>query len=312
MKREVLTLVVSFLGFSIAIAQSVDDLQSMKAQKEAQLTGLEEQLKSLTNEVDVLKAEVADLTDKLTPYPRWNTGAHGNVGVNFSGFSNWLLKSQPNTTAVTIGFSGNAFANMDQQKYFWRNSGLLTLGWLKFDDRDSEDDDNGFNIAADALNVSSLLGYKLSEKLALSTLGDFRTSVLEGRFVNPGYLDLGVGATWTPIKNLVAVFHPLNYNFVFSRDDFDYQSSLGCKIVVDYQRNLTKGIAWKSNLAGFISYEGSDLSNWTWVNGLTTAVKGIGVGFDFGLRGNKQEALSAGKTDNPIQSYWILGLSYVL
>src|SRR5690606_30820728 len=211
-----------------------------------------------------------------------------------------------NRTAVTIGFSGNAFANIDQQKYFWRNSGLLTLGWLKFDDRDSEDDDNGFNIAADALNVSSLLGYKLSEKLALSTLGDFRTSVLEGRFVNPGYLDLGVGATWTPIKNLVAVFHPLNYNFVFSRDDFDYQSTTGCKIVVDYNAELTKNLAWKTNLSAFASYEGFDFSNWTWTNGFTTAVRGVGIGFDFALRQNKQEARAFDplRTDNPLQTYF--------
>ncbi|MEZ4985923.1 MAG: hypothetical protein R2795_12955 [Saprospiraceae bacterium] len=57
-------------------------------------------------------------------------------------------------------------------------------------------------------------------------------------------------STWTPIKDLVVVFHPLNYNFVFSDSDFDFQSS-GTKIVADYTRQLTKGVAWKSNLSAF-------------------------------------------------------------
>jgi hypothetical protein len=108
------------------------------------------------------------------------------------------------------------------------------------------------------------------------------------------------------------VLHPLNYNFIFSSGGFDYQSSLGAKMVADYKKEITKGIAWKSNLSAFYSYEGADLSNWTWVNGFTTAHKGIGLGIDFGLRGNKQEALAAGRTDNPLQSYWIIGLSFAL
>ena len=57
-----------------------------------------------------------------------------------------------------------------------------------------------------------------------------------------------------------------------------------------------------------------------------TLWKMIGVGFDFGLRSNKQEALNYalgqfdpmsgddtpdfGNLDNDIQSYWVLGLSY--
>jgi hypothetical protein len=110
----------------------------------------------------------------------------------------------------------------------------------------------------------------------------------------------------------VVVFHPLNYNFVFSDTEYDFQSSLGTKIVADYTRQLAKGVAWKSNLSAFISYEGADLANWTWVNGFSTAVKGVGIGLDLGLRNNKQEALAANKTDNPLQTYWILGLSYAI
>jgi uncharacterized coiled-coil protein SlyX len=300
------------LSAALLQGQTTEELTSLKAAKSAELTTIEAQLKDLTGKMEGLKAEVADLTEKLTPYPRWDTGAKGNLGFNFSSFSDWLSKSSPNTTAFTIGFAGNGFANLQQKKYFWRNGANLTLGWVKFNDRDDPTDSKDFKVSADAFNVSSLFGYKLSEKFAVSALGEYRTSILDHKFNEPGYLDIGAGVTWTPITDLVVVIHPLNYNFIFSGTGFDYQSSFGAKVVADYKRQLTKGIAWKSNVSAFMSYKGSDLSNWTWVNGLTTSVKGFGVGLDFGLRGNKQESLAAGRTDNPLQSYWIFGLSYAL
>lgn len=293
-------------------AQTVEELQAEKTAKEQELSLLEPQLAALKGQVDALKADVASLTDKLTPYPRWEVGSQGNVGLTLAGFNNWFSKADANTTATNIGFTLGGFANLQQQKYFWRNGGNLVLGWQKFNNKDIDTDTDKFQVAADAFNLVSLFGYKLSEKIAISTLGEYRTAMLDDRFNNPGYLDLGVGATWTPITDLVVVMHPLNYNFVFSRGDFDYQSSLGCKVVADYARALTKGIAWRSNFSGFFSYKDNDLSNYTWINGITTAVKGVGVGLDIGLRSNKQEALAAGKTDNPLQTYYLLGLSYAI
>jgi uncharacterized coiled-coil protein SlyX len=314
MTKKLLLSILAVFAFCFAMqAQSVEEMTAAKAAKEKELAALETQLADLTGKVGSLKGEVTDLTDKLTPYPRWDVGALGSAGLNFSGFNSWFSKDKPNTKAVNIGFVTNAFANLDQKKYFWRNGANLTLAWLKFDDVDNKDDNGDFQVAADAFNVTSLFGYKLSEKWAISTLGEYRTSILDGKFNNPGYLDIGAGATWTPVTDLVVVLHPLNYNFVFSDGEgFDYESSLGCKIVADYKRQLTKGIAWKSNLSAFFSYSGSDLHNWTWVNGLTTAVKGVGVSLDFGLRSNKQEALAALKTDNPLQTYYLLGFSYAL
>ena len=303
----ILLISTQFLG-----AQSLDELKTQKEMKTGELSKLEAELAELTGKVEGLQGEVASLTEQITPYPRWNKGLLGNIGFNFSGFSDWLPKDKPNVSAVSIGIAGTAFVNGDYEKSFWRNNANLTLGWLKFDDKDTPDDIDEFQVSADAFNISSLFGWKLSDKWAISSLGEYRTSILDGRFNNPGYLDIGAGATWTPIPDFVLVIHPLNYNFVFSSDEFDFQSSLGAKIVADYTKKITENIAWKSNLSAFMSYEGADLSNWTWVNSFSTAYKGIGIGFDVGLRSNKQEALAAAKTDNPLQSYWILGLSYAL
>lgn len=312
MRNRFLLMAIVCISIGTTKAQTTEELTVLKDAKATELTSLEAQLKDLTASVDALKTEVADLTNKITPYPRWDIGARGNIGFNISNFSDWLSKESPSTNAISIGFTGNGYANLDQKKYFWRNNLNVALGWQKFDDEDDPNDDNKeFKVTSDAFNVTTLFGYKLSDKWALSTLAEYRSSLIDN-FNNPGYLDVGAGATWTPIKDLVVVIHPLNYNFVFSNTGFDYQSSFGTKIVADYKREIVKGINWTSNLSAFMSYKGMDLSNWTWINGLTTSVKGFGIGLDVGLRSNKQEAEAAGRTNNPLQTYWVLGLTYAL
>ncbi|MDX1408135.1 MAG: DUF3078 domain-containing protein, partial [Saprospiraceae bacterium] len=274
--RTILTILLVAGMAALANGQSIEELTQQRDAKAAELSQKEAQLADLTGEVANLKAEVDGLTDQITPYPRWTTGAFGNLGLNIANFSDWLSKDAPNTSAVSIGISASAFADMDQEKYFWRNDGSLTLGWIKFDNQDLDTDEDDFQVASDALNLSSLFGYKISAKLAASALAEYRTSVLDGRFNDPGYLDLGVGATWTPLPALSVVIHPLNYNIVFSESDFDYQSSTGAKILATYARKLDNGVSWKSKLSVFASYKDMDtLSNWTWVNTFTTAIKGI-------------------------------------
>ena len=309
--KKILTILpfLCLLSLHWATAQTTEELQAQKAAKAAELAAAKAELAETQDEVDALTAEVNRLTDLLTPYPRWDVGANGTAGLSLTGFNDWFSKELPNTRAVNIGITGGAYANSDWRKTFWRNNLNLTAGWLKFDNRDVDTDVDTFQVASDAFNVTSLFGYKLSSKWAASTLAEYRTTFLDN-FNDPGYLDIGAGATWTPVTDLVVVFHPLNYNFVFAEDENSYESSLGCKIVADYKRELFKGLAWKSNLSAFLSYEGSELNNWTWINGLTTAVKGVGVGFELGLRSNEQEATAAGKTDNPLQVYYILGFSY--
>lgn len=313
MKTKVFIPTLFFLLFSIAgYNQTQEEMQAEREAKRAELSTLEEELKSLTDQVNSLKGDIAQLTDQLTPYPRWKTGLGANIGMNFSNFNNWFPKDKPNTTAINIGFTATGFAGAEYEKAFWRNRANLTLGWLKFDDQDNPDDESGFQVAADAFNLTSLYGLKITPKLAASLLGEYRTSVLDGQLNNPGYLDLGTGFTWTAAPNLSVVVHPLNYNFVFAEDGADFNSSLGAKVVADYAISIVKNLTWTSNLSAFVSYERSELSNWTWVNSFSTAVKGIGVGLDVGLRSNQQEATAAGETGNPLQTYWILGLSYAI
>lgn len=308
-KRHIYVL-VAILSFGYLNAQTIEELTALKETKSAELSTLQAQLDELTGQVEALTAEVDGLTDQITPYPRWDIGGHGNIGINLSQYSDWLSRSSPNTAATSLGITGNVFANLDQQKYLWRNSINFAFGWQRFKDEDDPEEDGEYEITSDVFSAKSLLGYKLTDKLSISVLGEYRTTLLENTN-DPGYLDLGAGLTYLPITDLVIVVHPLNYNFVFSDpENYEYESSMGAKVVADYKLQIVKNLTWTSSFSGFLSYEGSDFSNWTWINGLTTNISGFGLGIDFGLRGNRQEALAADLDDNPLQFYWVFGLTY--
>lgn len=313
MKKILLFALCLGLGLS-TYAQTEEELKSQQEPKKAEIAKLQ-------GEVDALQAQIDAL-------PGWKYGAFGTVGLNLSSFNNWFAQGTPNVNSGNIGVTVNGFANLQQEKFFWRNALNVNLGWVKFDDRDIDTDDDGFREGTDVFNISSLYGRNIAKNLAASALLEYRTTVLNN-FNDPGYLDAGIGATWTPLENLVVVVHPLNYNFVFASDETIFQSSLGAKILVDYTRQIG-AINFKSNLSAFQSYESSDLSNFTWVNSFGyTLWKKIGVGFEFGLRGNRQEALNFANTnfinggslgtaptfdsvDNNLQTYYLIGLNYSL
>ncbi|WP_291966755.1 DUF3078 domain-containing protein [Maribacter sp.] len=306
MKKIVLTLALAFVA-TVGFSQTEEELKG-------QLSAAKDSIAAIQGRADAIQGAIDAL-------PGWKKGAFGTIGANLSSFNNWYGQGTPDLSSGNIGVTVNAFANLNEEKFFWRNSGNINLGWVKFDDKNDPTDDDSFKQGTDVFNITSLYGRKLSEKWAISGLGEYRTTILNN-FNDPGYLDLGVGATWTPIADLVVVIHPLNYNFVFSDNDAVFESSLGAKIVADYTKQIG-AVNFKSNLSMFQSYKSGDLSNLTWINSFGyTLWNGIGLGFEFGLRDNKQEALNFALTDNvnetfdtvdnKLQTYFLVGLNYSL
>lgn len=309
--KKVIFAVVALFAVTFSNAQTIDDLKAEQGVKKDSVAAIQGRVDALQGQIDA--------------FPGWKKAAFGTIGANFSGASNYFNQALPNNSSGNISIAINAYANLDREKFFWRNSGNINLQWVKIDNEDIDTDDDSFNGTTDIFNISSLYGYKLSDKFAISALGEYRTSFINN-FNDPGYLDFGLGATWTPIADLVVVIHPLNYNFVFSDEDAVFESSLGAKIVVDYTKQLG-AVNFKTNFTTFQSYSSGDLSNWTWINSFGyTLWKGIGVGFEFGLRGSSQEALANAlsqmpaltptptfdNVDSVTQSYWLLGLNYSL
>ena len=302
-----LLLIAFFVGLALSSAQTIEELKADQATKKDSISAIQSRVNALQGQIDAL--------------PGWKVKAFGTIGGSLSNFNNWYSQGTPNNSSGNIGFTINANANLIQDKFFWRNAATINLNWVKLDDKDNPDDAPNFNPTTDVFNISSLYGKKLSEKFAISTLAEYRTTLLDN-FNDPGYLDLGIGVTWTPITDLVVVLQPLDYNFVFSDEDTIFESSFGAKILADYTKKIG-AINFKTNLSMFQSYESSNLSNWTWTNSFGyTLWKMIGIGFDFGLRSNKQEALNYAlntlgdvdanfnNIDNDLQSYWVFGLSY--
>ena len=311
MKKKLLFTTLLLLSISLGFSQTKEELETELKTKKDSISAIQGRADAIQGQIDAL--------------PGWRVGAFGTIGGSLSNFNNWYSQGTPNNSTGNIGFTVNGYANLVQDKFFWRNALSANLNWVKLDNKDTDLDDDSFNPTTDVFNLSSLYGRKVSDKWAVSALTEYRTTLLNN-FNDPGYLDFGVGMTWTPITDLIVVIHPLNYNFVFSKGDTVFDSSLGAKIVADYTRQIG-AINFKSNLSMFQSYKSGDLSNWTWTNSFGyTLWKMIGVGFDFGLRSNKQEALNYAlsqfdpmgtgeiptfdNVDNDLQTYWTLGLSY--
>ena len=312
MKRTPLILLT--LVFYYSYAQTEEPQVRTEAEMVAEMNAKKDSIATIQKRVNAIQA-------KINALPGWKIGAFGTIGASLSNFTNWYTQAIPNNTSGNIGFTFNAFANLRQDNYFWRNTANVNLGWVRLDDRDLDTDSEDFEVTTDVFQLTSLFGWNLSKSLAISTLAEYRTTLLND-FNNPGYLDVGLGGTWTPAQDLVVVIHPLNYNIIFSEEENIYASSLGAKIVADYTRSIGQ-IGFKSNLSMFLSYETSDLDNVTWTNGFSyTLWKSFGIGFDFALRSNRQEALdyainTLGNTDetfetvdNELQTFWIFGISY--
>ncbi len=305
MKKVLLFVFSTLLVSGIFAQEEMIDYDALKQQKAEKVAAM-----------DALKGEIDGIDAQLENEPGWKFGTFGTIGLDFQQFNNWIKKADNNSGSSNIGITFNGFANYKQDKYFWRNSGNVGLGWQKYVvDRDNETEaEKDYKNTLDVLRINSLFGYNIAKNLFASAMGDYNTSVLNGRFNDPGYLDIGAGVTWTPIENFILVVHPLNGHFIFYDENLDNVEKsfvMGAKLVADYSRDIKlvgNNLAWTTNFTSFIPYQSTDpsLFEWTWTNGIGfTMWQGIGVGLEFALRGADLESDST-------QSYWVLGFNYNL
>jgi len=316
MKRILFILVAISIANGIVNAQTIEELKAEKAElateasaKKAELAELQGKIKSIDSEIEKLSG--------------WITGFAGNIGFDFNQSNNWVSSPNPDATSTGLAIGLTGYANKMTDKTMWRNKAIANKAWQ---DINIGDNDNGGlfdNGTVDILNLSSLYGYRVHPKFAISALGELNSSI--ENFLKPGALDLGVGGTWTPSNNLVVVVHPLNYHVAWPADGTGVESTgaLGAKIRADYTNKYViagKDVAFSSTLTSFLPYsndktvfnEGTEneyeagLFEYTWVNNFSFELwRGIGVGAGFGFRGADFESLDP-------QSYYTFGLSYSL
>ncbi len=315
MMKQLFFLCFFLCSLIICEGQTLEELKEKQGQLKAQID-------EKSGELSALQGELAGVEKEITILSGWQTGLTGLVGLNFNKSNDWIASPNPNSSSTSLNIGLTAFANKEGEKSFWRNKAVITKAWNDVDLSEADDSlsndglfDNG---TVDIFNVSSLAGYKLNNWIALSGLGEFNTSI--ENFFNPGTFDIGIGATLTPVQNLVVVLHPLNYHVAFSGvDGIDSQGDLGAKFRVDYTNSFnvaSKAVSWSSTLTGFLPYGGKkeivegdpnsavSLFEYTWLNTISFEVwKGIGVGLSLGLRESDFEF-------DGTQSFYSLGLSY--
>ncbi len=306
MKKIALTLITLFLSVSLF------------AQTESK-ENLKKELSEIKAEIGKLNKKASIVQAKIDKQYGWKVSNFGTIGMNLSNFNNWYSNSKPNLSSGNINIIHDVYAKLNRENYFWLSYLNLNLGWEKSYNRDKDTENKGFENKTDIFKIGSLFGYKLNEKFSVSALMEYRGSFIKD-FADPSFIDLGVGMAWKPMNDFYIVINPLSYELILSGSDKKYESSMGAKFLADYTRSFGK-LNFNSNLTAFVSYKKSDLSAWTWKNSFSYSFwKGIGLGFNFGLRQNKQEAFNSKitsystlkDTDNKLQSFWMFGLSYSL
>lgn len=312
MKKYLILLAAICGSYCIGHSQSLEELQGMQAEKTAAADELQAQVDAIRSEADGLQTQI----DRLSG---WRKGVNGLIGFDFNKSDGWIANPNPEASSSSLNLGVNAFMLKDNEKSFWHNKGLLNKAWQDVDLAEKDEAGLFDNGTVDILNLSSLAGYKIAETFALSGQAELNTSL--GNFLEPGTLDLGVGATWLPIDNMTVVIHPFNYRYAFAKGAVESSGAVGAKVRVDYTKEFDvsgRTVAWSSTLTSFLPYgdtkqtisldDGStyesSLNELTWLNTFAFEVwNGIGVGLTYGIRNAKFESPDT-------QSFTSLGLSY--
>ena len=322
--KKILFIILTMCSCSLLFAQedmTLEQLQAKKAEVQAKFD-------AASSEVNATQAELDDLQKQINILSGWMLGISGLVGFDLSGSKQWIANPNPTsrTTGLSMGLTG--FANREQEKYFWNNKLIINKAWQKVNLMGNDSSSLFDNGTVDILNISSLAGYKFSEKWAASALGEFNSSI--ENFLEPATFDIGAGVTWKPITNMTVVIHPLNYHLAWSsQSEIDVQGALGAKVRADYQDEFMiagRKLSWSTTLTSFLPYKNekttidevdkygvplgttreAGLFEVTWLNTVSFQVwKGIGVGLNLGVRKANFEY------PDP-QTFYGLGLTYTL
>lgn len=121
---------------------------------------MEAQKKKKQAEANTAQSEADALQAQIDAFPGWRVGTFGTIGSSLSNFNNWYAQGTPNNSSGTIGFTVNGYANLIQDKFFWRNSLTTNLSWVKLDDKDNPNDSDSFEPTTDVFNISSFIRKK--------------------------------------------------------------------------------------------------------------------------------------------------------
>jgi hypothetical protein len=168
--------------------------------------------------------------------PRWIRGGVGGINISQVSLSNWAAGGE---SSMAFDAILNYDAIYTNRRHLWQNRLELAYGMSFTESR-------GARKTNDKIFLNSMYGYRVSRTWYASVLGVFSTQFAKGynyntvpktymsRFMAPGYLGIGVGATWRPNSWFSAYFSPATWRGTFVFDDALFLNALGQAVYSPY------------------------------------------------------------------------------
>lgn len=190
----------------------------------------------------------------------WKFGVNGTQ----SSFVNWNAGGRNNISL--LGFV-NSRAGYRKNKMSWVNTASIALGGLQY-----------LGKTDDRIELASIVGYRLRDRLYLSFFGGFRTQFLDGfkhpndsvrvsKFMAPGYLSFGLGFDYSPSDDMSVFIAPIAGKLTFVKDRSlslqgafgvdpgkELRSEFGPYIRMNYRKEIFTNIHMVSTLELFSNY----------------------------------------------------------
>ncbi len=222
---------------------------------------------------EAIADRIADNPEEAyTPAPApkyWDRGIVTQLGFSQVSLTNWAAGGYG---SIAMNAYGKAFANYKKDEMIWENQLEVGYGFIQSFVED------GFKKSDDRFNLDSKWGYRMTEKLYLSSVFLFKTQMTHGfnypadqepvlvsRFFAPANVSLGVGADWKPGDWMSLNFAPLTGKIVFvsdpdlraiygNREDQFAKFELGAQLKIDNKFTIAKTFQIGSSLTLFSDY----------------------------------------------------------
>ena len=150
----------------------------------------------------------------------WKHSGITSLAFGQTSLQSWVAGGN---NTVSGDFVFNASLNYLNDKFFWDNNLSVEYGLLYSSATD-------WMKAADKLNLTSIVGRKISKTWSISALLNFYTQFAKGynypdksvyisKFMAPGYLDAALGFSYKPNKKYSLFLSPLSERAIFVLDD---------------------------------------------------------------------------------------------
>ncbi len=202
----------------------------------------------------------------------WKKGGLYRLNLGQGSLSNWAAGGDD--FSININTTLNLYATYKKNNFNWDNSLDLVLGFLKTTTLGSRKND-------DRIDLVSKQNYSISKKMTVGTLFNFRTQFFNGYsysvktekvyasgFLSPGYVLTSFGFDYKPKKELSLFASPVTSRWVIVENDSlaakasygvdtgkNIINQLGAFATVNYQKELTKNLTYKSRLDMFSNYK---------------------------------------------------------